>query len=191
MAELLVWKHPDTAPAIVEREAPSFRWLRLYCWPCNEVHEFVLADVEQIIYALIFQARLGGGDRFDPPPFACLREVLRWPDEGGSIAATLIEGVYYAEHVEQGIIRRTAADGVTPGVLPAEVLPAVLQFPGGRCPECNVLVPGPPHITGCSFGTCPEQFSGLGPEYRCVRAAGHEGWHCDQHDNQWGPRPQA
>jgi hypothetical protein len=120
VADLLVWKHPDVAPAITEREAPAFRRLRLYCWPCNGVHEFALPDVEQIIYALgmaeVEAFRLGGviGEQTQCRELAdagpsCLRHILSAAGDAD----------LSAEHVEQGVICRAAADTVTPGVLPA------------------------------------------------------------------------
>lgn len=106
MVDLLVWKHPDHAPGIVEPEVPAFRWLRLYCWPCNGVHEFVLADVEQLVYALgaaevmAYESGFADADseemrtRGETP--ACLRTILR--------AAENPEA--FAEHVEQGVTCR-------------------------------------------------------------------------------------
>lgn len=74
--------------------------MQLYCWPCQTVHEFSLADVERIVYLLAEDARdiyQAGWDAREtpersavgpkgkvplPPPYArgvpCLLEMIDW-----------------------------------------------------------------------------------------------------------------
>jgi hypothetical protein len=86
--------------------------LRLYCWPCRTVHEFKLKDIERIVYSLgaaeILAYDSGYQDAEDKiertrpadGPSACLLTALR--DAGNSEV--------FAEHVEQGVECREAAD---------------------------------------------------------------------------------
>lgn len=81
---------------------PQVAGLNLYCWPCRTVHQFDLDDVEKIVYTLGASEWDGWNDAHMPSGDEhpqCLREILRLADNP--------EG--YAEHVEQGVECREAA----------------------------------------------------------------------------------
>jgi hypothetical protein len=83
-------------------EEPQVQAMNLYCWPCRTVHQFPLADVEKLVYALGADAQDGWSETavvsMDEPD--CLNELLK---AAGNPEA-------YAEHVEQGIECREAAE---------------------------------------------------------------------------------
>lgn len=114
MADLLAWGHRDGTRwgQVVDPEGPIFRLLRLYCWQHNEVHEFTLDDVEQIIYALAAGVPNAYGLGADHPEFGHLCEAAK-PECPIDTLRSAGDIELFAEHVEQGVECRAAAEQIT------------------------------------------------------------------------------
>lgn len=98
---------PRTAARVVD--AMNGR-LRLYCWPCKDVHTIELADVERIVYALGAAELVSYQSGFDDG--GPLNEPTRLPDDPPTCHLVTLRHAadieVFAEHVEQGVACREA-----------------------------------------------------------------------------------